>query len=124
MNLGSESVVLSAAGSLFHSLGANRTKSLGGVDRCPVVFSEGSVSIPVSADLSARRGTLVDRTSEPRRAFLCSILLKHSACWLTGHTATPLGLKVSLRGFQMSKWTHTGPLNVLMVSSFVIVTFS
>ena len=44
-NLGSESVVLSAPGSLFHSLGASRANSLGRVDRCPGVFSEGSVSI-------------------------------------------------------------------------------
>ena len=45
MNLGSEYEVLSAAGSLFHILGANRAKSLGGVDRCPVVCSEGSFSL-------------------------------------------------------------------------------
>ena len=54
-NLGSESVVLSATGSLFHSLGNNRAKSLGRVDRCPAVFSDGSVIIPVLADLSALR---------------------------------------------------------------------
>ena len=54
-NLGSESVVRST-GSLFQSLGANRAKSLGRVGRCPAVFSEGSLSIPMLADLSARRG--------------------------------------------------------------------
>ena len=44
-------MVLSAPGSLFHSLGANRAKSLGRVDRCPAVFSDGSVNVPVLADL-------------------------------------------------------------------------
>ena len=50
-SLGSESQ--SATGSLFHSLGANRAEILGKVDRCPAVSSDGSVSIPALADLSA-----------------------------------------------------------------------
>ena len=54
--LPSESAVLSAMGSLFHSLGARREKSLGRVDRCPGFFSEGSISFPVLADLSERVG--------------------------------------------------------------------
>ena len=52
----SESVVLSATGSLFHSLGAIRANCLGRVDFCPGVFSEGTFSIPVFADLSERVG--------------------------------------------------------------------
>ena len=41
-NRGSESVVLSTTGSLFHSLGANRAKrlGLGRVDRCRPFFSD------------------------------------------------------------------------------------
>ena len=38
------------------TLVARRAKSLGQVDRCPGVFSEGSVSIPVLDDLSERVG--------------------------------------------------------------------
>ena len=50
-NLGSEAVVLSAAGSLFHSLGANGAKSLGQVDRC---ISEIQHVKNVQCDISLR----------------------------------------------------------------------
>ena len=40
----------------FQSFGARREKSLGRVERCPGVFREGTLSFPVSADLSARVG--------------------------------------------------------------------
>ena len=52
----SESAVLIAMGSAFQSFGARREKSLGHLERCPGVFREGTLSFPVSADLSARVG--------------------------------------------------------------------
>ena len=41
----------SARERLFHSFGARRANCLGRVDFCPEVFSEGSVSVPVLAEL-------------------------------------------------------------------------